>query len=384
MKLGHLGLGLAAMGVVAGCSASVVHVRPLGSGIALAVPRGNPVEADIAEGFQTYGAILERWGRWSDDPLYSVHWCPRGVDTVTFVPYQSDGHWGKAPGAPAPQASPYWMSDDSETWGDITMHHGWWIRLDQSSSSGLWCWVPGVEDTAARVVWREADGLVAWAPEPPMYVDADEDVDSLSWAYELLGALFDRDLPSGLLHGDAAAVASAATWAAHHVKGSVTASRHAAPTAAEVAAARRALTSYVAAHPVVSGTSASAGSGGEHGASTSPKTEPGALAASSDPSATHASPSSTASTSSRTTVTAEDPLPPSMALYEQMTHNPFLAGMGPAPSPYLPFLATAKSSVAHAGESSGSRSSEPTTTSHAKSTSSSSGHSSSHSTSHTK
>ena len=68
------------------CGARVGPVVGVLPGPALAIPRGNPVEADIEQGYRLYGATLQRWGRWYNDPLYAVHWCPRGVDPSEFVP----------------------------------------------------------------------------------------------------------------------------------------------------------------------------------------------------------------------------------------------------------------------------------------------------------
>jgi hypothetical protein len=248
-------VGLTAL-TLAGCA----HTYRQGAGVALAVPAGNPVEADIEAGYRAYGETLERWGRWSADPLYSVHWCPGGVDATAFVPYRSEGHWGPAPGATPESASPYWVSDDSEasTWGDITMHHGWWIELDQSSASAMWCWVPGVEETSARVTWRVADGFVAWAPVPPLYDDSDEAV-ALPWAYELLGTLFDPDLARALLVDNPAAMAARAITAAEHAGWTSfftrTSSKTKGPVASDVAAARHALSSGMTAHTLAGSTS---------------------------------------------------------------------------------------------------------------------------------
>jgi hypothetical protein len=375
------------LALVTGGCASAFRVPP--TGIALAVPQGSPVEADIEGGYRVYGAALQPWGVWSADPLYSVHWCPRTVNALTFVPYQAGGHW-----EPSLDGSPYWKSDDAEAWADITMHHGWWIEVDQSSLSSRWCWIPGAAETAARVVWREADGFVAWAPSPPLYVDDDgqgDDVD-LSWSYELLGTLFD-DVSSSLLHGDAAAAAHSSTWAEHHHPGSTKttgAPHHAgAPTASEVSAARHALSSYVTAHPIVGALPATETKRAESTSAPSRTVASGGEGAGESASASSSNASSTSKASSTSSSHTEDPLPPSMALYEQMVHDPFGGPGGIAPSPYLPFLGTAVrtgtskiggSSVVpsqYAPSSSSSPSSSHTRTS---SHSSSSGHSGSRST----
>ena len=63
------------------------------------------------------------------------------------------------------EGEPFWMSDNAEPWGEVTMHHGWWVHLDQGSPAGSWCWIPGAQPSLARVVWRVADGYVAWVGE---------------------------------------------------------------------------------------------------------------------------------------------------------------------------------------------------------------------------
>ena len=76
--------------------------------------------------------------------------------------------------------------------GDVTMHHGWWVHLDEGAPQGSWCWIPGAAETAGRVVWRTADGYVGWAPEPPSAaVDEDADADDLAWTFSYVGALFE-------------------------------------------------------------------------------------------------------------------------------------------------------------------------------------------------
>jgi hypothetical protein len=289
------------------------------------VPGGGVLETDIRAGYRAYGPTLERWGRWSADPLYAMRWCPRDVDPTTFVPYRSKGRWAPSEATRggawgAPPGAPYWLSDDAETWGDITMHHGWWVHLDEATASGVWCWVPGAAETAGRVVWRVADGFVGWAPEPPTYVDDDSlDYDNLRWAFELVGSLFEQALDDGLLTGDAADMAYRATYGGGHDPARPGAPRTIGPTSEQVADARRALAGYVAAHPVVSAPVATATQGQSTATPTVGST-------------------STARSSSQTAQTTEDALPPGMALYAQLMRDPLMGSGGFGLSPYLPVL----------------------------------------------
>jgi hypothetical protein len=392
-----VGLGLG----VLGC-AGALREKP---GAELGVPRA--LEGDVSAGYHAYATTLQRWGRWSADPLYAVRWCPSGIDPSTFVPYRADGHWspsaGDAKAWGAPPGAPFWLSDDSETWGDITMHHGWWVHIEEGAPQGAWCWIPGAAETAGRVVWRSADGFVGWAPEPPTEEDADDaEVDDSAWSYELLGTLFDEVLDPALLVDDAAAVARAATRAARRDPANPARPRRFGPPSTQVATARKALSGYVLAHPEVA--SDGVGSNAKEGRAATPTTvahatEPSSSFTSS--SAISSAPSSRVSTTSGSVATSthassEEALPPSMVLYDQILRDPFLggmgagpAGMGPgliggiAPSPYLPFLSPAVRTAAGTGGSVGASASRSYGSSYATSHtgSSSAGHSSSHSSS---
>jgi hypothetical protein len=90
------------------------------------------------------------------------------------------------------------VSDERAAWTDVTLHHGYWIHAD-ATGHGRWCWLPGVEETPARVVWRDAHGLVGWAPAP-VFGTPDED----AWTYAAPGRLFDADLRSAILEAEEA------------------------------------------------------------------------------------------------------------------------------------------------------------------------------------
>ena len=227
---------------LAACGGARLHLAAAAPGIAL-----DPiVEKDIHAGYLAYGATLARWGRWEEDEWYAVRWCPTNPGPQ-FQPYRSRGHWGESPASTrgAPAGSPYWLSDDRDTWGEITSHHGWWVRLESTRS---WCWVPGVEETPARVVWRSGEGFVGWAPESPSWID-DEGDGELDWYFEFLGSLFETDVGPQLLEGETRHAAAAATMPVHASRDS--ASAHLArvgPTAKGVREARTALVEYVYAH----------------------------------------------------------------------------------------------------------------------------------------
>lgn len=215
------------------------------------VPRDSPLGHEIQEGYRTYGVTLAPLGQWSTDPVYGVRWCPSPTNRGPFIPFVSNGHWASvepprnADAPPAPD-TPFWVADATVAGGDVTMHHGWWVS---EGPSGRWCWIPGVAETPARVLWREGEGFVGWAAEPPPTVDDDgDDDDLLSWVYELTGTLFEEAVEDFVLTGDAADAADYVTSRArsHHRPARI------GPPQSTVKAARGALSEYVAAHPTVS------------------------------------------------------------------------------------------------------------------------------------
>jgi len=213
-----------------------------------AVQPGSALAHDIEAGYRAYGAMLAPLGEWSSDAAYGVKWCPR-VDPAAFTPYRSRGHWvaGESPDAP-----PAWQSDDPAAWTDVTTHHGWWVYDEPKSAPSRWCWVPGAEATAGRVIWRTGDGFVGWAPEPPPTDPDDEgggDDDDLAWSFELEGTLYDDPVDDALLDDSGADSAYAATHGPHAHRSRT------GPARGEVAGARRALGDYFVAHPEVGASS---------------------------------------------------------------------------------------------------------------------------------
>jgi hypothetical protein len=243
----------------------------VGAKIPLAPP-GVYVSDDVGAGYVAYRDVLARWGEWSADSMWGVHWCPRPgaafPDNAPFHPYRSRGHWQADESRPAygtPPGSPFWTSDDAETWGDITMHHGWWVQtpdaFGQITALGEWCWVPGVEETPARVVWRSGGGFVGWAPEPPSWLDdGDEGVyASFDWTFVLEGALLEGDVGDQCLEGDAEDSARSATARRVIVyEPNVPRFARIGPQAKDVRDARTALLAFVHAHPELGGQGAHA------------------------------------------------------------------------------------------------------------------------------
>jgi hypothetical protein len=231
------------------CTASVRTV-PL-------APAGVRVRPAIARGFAAFETRLATYGRWAPDLDYGVHWCP-SADAVggsaSFRPYVTRGHWevSDAPIGKAPAGSPVWESDDSDTWGEITTHHGWWIHVSPTRG-GPWCWVPGIDETPASVVWREGDGFVGWAPEPPDWSAVSDEVDYedvVDWAFTLLGTLLQDRPDQNTLSGDAEKQARSAT-APERAKDGSFAKRQVGPTGKSIQEARSVLNAYVLRHPDV-------------------------------------------------------------------------------------------------------------------------------------
>ncbi len=135
-------------------------------------------------------------------------------------------------------------------------------------TSPAWCWVPGLEETPARVAWREGDGFVGWAPEPPFWAAADEADydDGLDWVFTLLGTVADALLDQHVLRGPARAVARAATAPLVAGNGSFR-RRYLGPSGASAGAARQLLATYVLEHPDAIAAAAAQPSGESNGRS---------------------------------------------------------------------------------------------------------------------
>lgn len=333
-------VGMAALAAgMGGCGAGMTAgACGAGSRVPLA-PAGVYVDDDVADGYARYASTLAGAGMWEPDATYGVHWCPArpAAAADAYRPYVSGGHWttsegsvfGSAPG------TPYWASDEAAAWTDITAHHGWWIdlrgrRVGAAAASDEWCWIPGAEETPARVVWREGDGFVGWAPEPPTWVDdGGDDVEAgFEWTYELLGTLLE-DIPGDyVLGGDAAVTAADATAPTHRASEPGISRR--APAKPVVNEARRQLVAYLSAHPEQSAVASAAAAAAGHASS------PGHASSTSGTGSTTSS-----SGASSHKQESDDPgvvvvamrLPPAGVLMPMMMADPALAGpagVGPA------------------------------------------------------
>jgi hypothetical protein len=230
--------------VALGLMASACNVVAVAVPVVPLAPQGVEVRPEVAAGYERYSAVLSQWGTWEPDDEHGVRWCPR-ADGPEFTPYVSRGHWGlsEAPIGKSPAGSLAWESEDSDTWGTITTRHGWWVHGSQ------WCWVPGTEEVAARVIWRWGDGFVGWVAEAPGCVAYDDvEYEALDWFFTLMGTLLDGSPQQNRLDGDAARVARSAAAPARGPGGEPVKGSRAAPPAKSVADARTALAGYAAAH----------------------------------------------------------------------------------------------------------------------------------------
>jgi hypothetical protein len=313
MKLFHHAL-LVAIAI----AASACTVTGYNAVVPFALP-GVRVRPEVARGYAAYGATLAAWGTWYPHADHGAVWCPgpgaTGELGAPFQPYVSGGRWAFSddPSAGAPAGSPTWKSELPGTWSEITSHHGWWVRV-ASDGPSPWCWVPGAEETPARVTWRLGDGFVGWAPDPPFWIVCD-DVDSedmLDWAFTLLGTLLERDPGQNLLSGDAKDRARTATTPVASADGSFKRNR-VGPSGESVSAARKLLAEYVVAHPdAITATSAGSKKSGSGGAG------------------------SKGSSSAKSRVSSEKPgeappLPDAMAYYDAFAAQPMVGPVGLAP-----------------------------------------------------
>jgi hypothetical protein len=243
------------------------------------VRHGSALEQEIAAGYSRYRASLASVGQWRPDEVYGIRWCPQLAENSVFVPYLTNGHW--VPAAISP-GTPYW-ENDAAAGGDITMHHGWWVHQEAYTPENLWCWIPGIEETPARVVWRVGDGFVGWAPEPPdtdpdRSNDDDDDDELLAWVFEFMGTLFDDVLNPALLTGPAAETAQAITRPSR-ARPRVDGHRpnRLGPSRSDVTAAREALQTYVVLHPAIAKPSDRPAAAGASATSSNPRLPPATL-----------------------------------------------------------------------------------------------------------
>jgi len=112
-----------------------------GSSSAVRIPIAPPglyVDEDVARGYAAYAEALRPAGRWSSDATYGAHWCPARAsdEEESFRPYVSHGHWSASDGVEygAAPGTPFWATDGSTSWQEITEHHGWWIDVSEPAA----------------------------------------------------------------------------------------------------------------------------------------------------------------------------------------------------------------------------------------------------------
>src|SRR5262245_61892839 len=89
-------------GLLLGCGGGARMI--VGAKIPIA-PTDAYVSDDVGAGYLAYKDVLARWGDWSPDESYGVHWCPRPgaafPANAPFHPYRSRGHWDARADGPA-------------------------------------------------------------------------------------------------------------------------------------------------------------------------------------------------------------------------------------------------------------------------------------------
>jgi hypothetical protein len=236
--------------VGAGCAAG--PRVPRSEALAAASP-GVYLDPEIAAGYTKYQAQLAPFGQFEPDSRYGVRFCPApSPGAEAFRPYATHGHWAAGPTAAEPAQgssdanSPFWVADPGDVMAEITTHHGWWVRSERGAPVNAdWCWVPGTEETPARVVWTQSGGIVGYAPSPPQFLASygysQLEVD---FTYLLLGALFEADpMAYCLCEGEERALA--AQLATEPIRERFP---ERGPTSSVVAAARKTLTDFQQAH----------------------------------------------------------------------------------------------------------------------------------------
>jgi hypothetical protein len=232
--------------LVAACSAASTACS-VPNAPAAAPQRATLTHAEVALGYELYRDELAYDGSWQPDSTHGARWCPSAEagGAPAFEPYVSRGRWVLSTErvADAPAGTAYWQSEDADTWGEITTHHGWWIRTGGRSG---WCWVPGASATPASVVWTTEGDVVGWAPAlPPWDAPDSTDDDRYDWSFALLGTLCDGFPDQDRLTGHALREARA------RAAGSDAKARpqRVGPSAAQILAARNATAAYSSAHP---------------------------------------------------------------------------------------------------------------------------------------
>jgi hypothetical protein len=245
---------LAAICVVGASSAAcATGPRVPHTEVVAAASPGVYLDPEIAAGYTKYQAQLAPFGQFEPDSRYGVRFCPApAAGAEPFRPYANRGHWAAGAGSDEPTPgstdanSPFWVADEGDEMAEITTHHGWWVRSERGAPANAdWCWVPGTEETPARVVWTQSGGIVGYAPSPPQFLASyGYSQLELDFTYLLLGALFDPNpMAYCLCEGEERAMA--AQLATEPVRERFP---ERGPTSSVVAAARRTLTDFQQAH----------------------------------------------------------------------------------------------------------------------------------------
>src|SRR5512138_618456 len=132
-----------------------------------------PVVGEPVANVDVFFDQLEPYGTWYDDPTYGWSFAP---DQTGYVPY-SNGYW---------KSTTYgltWVSYDAFGWA--TSHYGRWLFRNR------WIWIPDTTWGPAWVTWRQADGVVGWAP---CGYAVDAYVPEPAWRFVTATVLFSIDI----------------------------------------------------------------------------------------------------------------------------------------------------------------------------------------------
>ena len=135
---------------------------PMGQGPEVAIGEGQTDEYSDTDpsALNEFKPALEGHGQWVDDATYGTVWVPSQAEVGTdFQPYSTAGHWTYD------DSQDYvWVSDYS--WGWAPFHYGRWANVGPYG----WSWIPGRQYSGAWVSWRVGPagyGYVGWGPMAP-------------------------------------------------------------------------------------------------------------------------------------------------------------------------------------------------------------------------
>jgi hypothetical protein len=105
--------------------------------------------AQLPQQIASYGAVLDQYGTWADEPQYGTVWYPSVA--ADWRPY-AYGSWGHAG-----YYGSVWVGQGPWAWP--THHYGRW-----GWNGGAWFWVPGPVWGPAWVSWGVGSDYVGWCP----------------------------------------------------------------------------------------------------------------------------------------------------------------------------------------------------------------------------